>query len=68
MVPWKNVEGAGGVASPLSHTIYEQVHNGDESFQRVAAGGVPAHHWPFGNVPAVEGVTRGDIKIVTAYI
>ena len=64
----KNVEGVGGVAPLLVHAIYEPVHHWDKSFQRVAAVGVPAHHWPFGHVPAVEGVTRGDIKMVTAYI
>ena len=30
--------------------------------------GVRAHHWPFGIMSAVEGVARGNIKMVTAYI
>ena len=64
----KNAAGVGGVAPPLVHAIYEPGHHGDESFQRSAAVGVCAHHWPFGIMPAVEGVTRGNIKMVTAYI
>ena len=36
--------------------------------ENAAAVGVWAHHWPFGIMPAVEGVTRGNIKMVTAYI
>ena len=64
----KNAVGQDGVAPPLVHKIYEPSHHGDESFQRAVALGVRAHHWPFGNMPAVEGVTRGDVKMITAYI
>ena len=63
-----NAAGVGGVAPPLVHVNYEPSHHADESFQRAAAVGVRAHHWQFGDMPAVEGVTRGDIKMVTAYI
>ncbi|WP_177193449.1 c-type cytochrome [Nereida ignava] len=63
-----NAAGKDGIAPPLVHKIYEPSHHGDESFQRAAALGVRAHHWPFGNMPAVEGVTRGDVKMITAYI
>jgi len=30
--------------------------------------GVRAHHWSFGNMPAVEGLTRADVKMIIAYI
>ena len=30
--------------------------------------GVRAHHWKAGNVPASEGITHIDIKVITAYI
>ena len=30
--------------------------------------GVRAHHWSFGNMPAVEGLTRADVKMIVAYI
>ena len=63
-----NAAGVGGVAPPLVHVIYEPGHHGNESLQRAAAVDVRAHHWPFGYMPAVGGVTRGDIKMVTAYI
>ena len=63
-----NAAGQDGVAPPLVHIIYEPGHHGDETFQRAAAMGVRAHHWPFGNMPAIEGITQGDIKMVTAYI
>jgi cytochrome c len=63
-----NAAGQVGVAPPLVHKIYEPSHHGDESFQRAVSLGVRAHHWPFGNMPAVEGLTRGDVVMVAAYI
>ena len=57
-----------GVAPPLIHKIYEPSHHGDESFQRAVAVGVRAHHWKFGNMPAIEGLTRGDVKAIIAYV
>jgi mono/diheme cytochrome c family protein len=63
-----NAAGQAGVAPPLVHIIYEPKHHGDESFQRAAALGVRAHHWSFGNMPAVEGLTRADVKMIIAYI
>jgi len=63
-----NAVGQNGVAPPLVHIIYEPSHHGDESFQRAAAMGVQGHHWPFGNMPPVEGITRGDVTMIIAYI
>ncbi len=63
-----NAVGQNGVAPPLIHPIYEPGHHGDEAFQRAAAMGSPAHHWPFGDMPPVDGVTRDDIAKVVAYI
>lgn len=60
--------GQDGVAPPLVHKIYEPSHHGDESFQRAVALGVRAHHWRFGDMPPVEGVTRGDVAMMIAYI
>ena len=60
--------GQDGVAPPLVHKIYEPSHHGDESFQRAVAMGVRAHHWKFGNMPAIEGLTRADVKAITAYV
>ena len=64
----ENAVGQDGVAPPLIHKIYEPSHHGDESFQRAVAMGVRAHHWKFGNMPAIEGLTRADVKAITAYV
>lgn len=64
----ENAVGQKGVAPPLIHKIYEPSHHGDESFQRAISVGVRAHHWKFGNMPAIEGLTRGDVKAIIAYV
>lgn len=63
-----NAAGLDGAAPPLVHIIYEPNHHGDESFQRAAELGVRSHHWNFGDMPAVEGMTRGDVIMIVAYI
>ena len=64
----ENAVGQNGVAPPLVNKIYEPNHHGDESFQRAVAMGVRAHHWKFGNMPAIEGLTRADVKAIIAYV
>lgn len=64
----EDAAGQDGIAPPLIHKIYEPNHHGDESFQIAAANGVRAHHWTFGNMPPVEGITRGDVTMIVAYI
>ena len=64
----ENAVGQHGVAPPLVHKIYEPNHHGDESFQLAVVVGVRAHHWKFGNMPAIEGLTRADVKTIIAYV
>ena len=63
-----NAAGQNGMAPPLVHKIYEPSHHGDAAFLLAAKQGVRAHHWKFGNMPPVEGVTPGDVKMVVAYV
>ena len=53
---------------PLVHKIYEPNHHGDAAFQRAAANGVKAHHWEFGNMPKIEGVTPDDVDQIIKYV
>ena len=64
----QNAAGQNGIAPPLVYQIYEPGHHGEGAFVSAALNGVTAHHWNFGNMPKIEGVTAGDIKLVTAYI
>ena len=64
----ENAVGQEGVAPPLVHIIYEPSHHGDISFQLAAKNGVRAHHWPFGNMPPVKGVTEAEVAAITRYV
>lgn len=64
------VNGAGraGIGPPLVHRIYEPGHHGDIAFELAVRNGVRAHHWTFGNMPPVEGLTGADIGAIVAYV
>lgn len=64
----ENAAGQEGVAPPLVHKYYEPSHHGDGAFLIAAKNGVRAHHWRFGNMPPVEGITDAEIKLVIAYV
>jgi cytochrome c2 len=64
----ENATGRNGIAPPLVHIIYEPNHHGDMSFQLAAKNGVRAHHWPFGDMPAVPAVSEKDVENIIAYI
>ncbi|MCB1355316.1 MAG: cytochrome c [Maritimibacter sp.] len=63
-----NAAGKNGLAPPLVHKTYEPGHHSDEAFQRAAQNGVQAHHWEFGNMPPVSGLTRSDVQYVARYV
>ena len=63
-----NAVGNEGAGPPLIHVIYEPSHHADEAFQRAVANGVRSHHWQFGDMQPVAGLTRGDVAMVIAYI
>lgn len=63
-----NAAGQNGIAPPLIHKIYEPNHHGDMAFLLATQNGVRAHHWRFGDMPPVEGVTQADIKSIVTYI
>ena len=64
----KNAAGREGVAPPLVHIIYEPNHHGDRAFVLAAKNGVIQHHWRFGNMPPVEGVSETDMTKIITYV
>lgn len=67
--PCHGMQGKGTTQGPpLVHKIYEPNHHADMAFQRAAAQGVKAHHWKFGNMPKIEGVTSDDVTQIIGYI
>lgn len=53
---------------PFLHRVYEPSHHGDAAFQRAVASGTKAHHWKFGDMAPVKGLTPDDVAHITAYI
>lgn len=64
----QNAAGQNGVAPPLVHVTYRPGHHSDEAFVYAAQNGVQAHHWEFGNMPRIEGLTRADVLSIATYI
>ncbi len=64
----EKAEGQKGVAPPLVHDYYKPSHHGDAAFMLAARTGVRAHHWRFGNMPPVKGVTDAELKSIIAYV
>ncbi len=60
--------GKQGFAPPLVHKIYEPSHHSDMAFQIAVQSGVRAHHWPFGDMPPQDGLTRSDVDNIVAYV
>ncbi len=63
-----NGSGRDGLAPPLIHKIYEPSHHSDMAFTLAVRQGVRAHHWRFGNMAPVEGVSETSIESIVAYI
>ncbi|UWQ04934.1 c-type cytochrome [Aliiroseovarius crassostreae] len=63
-----NAAGQQGVAPPLVHKTYEPGHHADMAFVLAVQRGVKAHHWPFGDMPPVKGLTRADVVNIIAYV
>ena len=61
---------AGGTMQgpPLIHKIYEPSHHGDMAFLLAAQNGVRAHHWNFGDMPAVEGSNDEMVAEIVTFI
>lgn len=64
----ENAAGREGTAPPLIHKYYEPSHHGDGAFISAVRNGVRAHHWKFGNMPPVMGVTDAEVKMLVTYV
>lgn len=53
---------------PLIHPFYKPSHHGDQAFYRAALQGVGAHHWEFGDMPPVAGMTRRKMDKLVPYV
>ncbi len=48
--------------------VYEPGHHPDESFHLAVMRGVQPHHWNFGPMPPVEGLTTDEVDAIVAFV
>jgi len=53
---------------PFLHRVYEPSHHADAAFQLAVKNGARAHHWRFGDMLPVQGLSPDDVAHITAYI
>ncbi len=53
---------------PLIHDIYNPGHHSDAAFFLAAANGVRQHHWPYGDMPKQDHVTRVEVEKIVQYV
>lgn len=52
----------------MVHSIYEPGHHADFSFHRAVSQGTPQHHWGFGDMAPVAGLTPEEVDLVICYV
>lgn len=50
------------------HQLYVPAHHSDQAFWLAARTGVRAHHWRFGDMPPVDGVTDKQLEWIVQYV
>ena len=53
---------------PFLNPIYEPGHHADQAFVLAAMAGARAHHWDFGNMPPIEGITQDQVLAIVDYV
>ena len=48
--------------------IYHPGHHPDFSFRNAVSNGVTQHHWVFGNMPPVDGVSPEEVDKIICYV
>jgi mono/diheme cytochrome c family protein len=53
---------------PLVHRVYESSHHGDDAFYRAVREGVQSHHWEFGAMPPIAGLSEDKVGRIIVYV
>lgn len=48
--------------------VYEPNHHGDAAFVLASQNGVRSHHWPFGDMPPIPGLTDDELEAIVAFV
>ena len=55
-------------SSPLLHDFYVPGHHADIAFFFAIRRGTRAHHWNFGDMPPVDGITDDQVEAIVAFV
>lgn len=60
----------GGTDDGPSHlsSFYEPNHHGDDAFRSAISNGSRQHHWNFGDMPPVTGLTDAEVDDIISYV
>ena len=53
---------------PLIHPFYKPSHHGDRAFYNAALKGTQQHHWEFGDMPPVVGMTQKKMDNLVPFV
>ena len=53
---------------PFLDRVYHPNHHSDAAFRLAVQRGVIAHHWRFGNMPKIEGLSDEQVEAIIAYV
>lgn len=53
---------------PFLDEVYVPSHHADESFQAAVARGVQPHHWDFGPMPPIPGLSEDEVADITLHV
>lgn len=52
----------------LLSEVYEPGHHADGAFLVAVQSGSPQHHWNFGDMPPVPGLSQEDVEAIVAFV
>ena len=52
----------------LIDSVYHPGHHSDFSIRNAVSRGTKQHHWSFGDMPPVAGVSPDDVKNIICYV
>lgn len=53
---------------PHLSEVYASDHHSDDSFRSAITNGAPSHHWDFGDMPPVAGLSAEDVDDILAFV
>ncbi len=62
-----NLEGTAG-GPPFIDSIYRPAHHADAAFLLAVRRGVRSHHWDFGNMPRIDGLSDEQVAAIVDFV